>query len=105
MLYRWIFLQLFQIKRRAQRIIVSTLFSSLNAEFRSVIDGRDARQEVQQRIDWNQVFFYIQLAGQTVYIVVINKAVQFLSFVNTAVFIKFAANRMCNFKVIMIVMS
>ena len=36
---------------------------------------------------------------------IVNEAVQFLSFVNAAVFVKFAADRMCNFEVVMIVMS
>ena len=49
--------------------------------------------------------FVVQLAGQTVHIVVIREGIQCSSFVNTAVLVKFPADRVSDLKIVVIVVA
>ena len=51
------------------------------------------------------MFFCVQLAHDPVYIMVIYKRIQLHSSVNTTILIKFSSNGMCDFKIIMIIVS
>lgn len=51
------------------------------------------------------MLFLVQLAHDPVYIMIIYKRVKFHTFVDAAVFIKFSPDSMCNFKIIVIIVS
>ena len=77
--------QIVQIQAGAQTVVRVVLVSAHNAVFTAVVDGRDARHTVHQRIAQGQIPLVRQGACQTVYIVVVHEVVQRNALIDAAV--------------------
>ena len=64
------------IQRRTEICVRPLLLFALDAEFRSVIDRRDARHCVEQRVDQRQMPAVAELRSQTRNIVIIREIVE-----------------------------
>ena len=77
--------QIVQIQAGAQTVVRVVLVSAHDAVFAAVVDGRDTRHTIHQRVAQGQIPLVGQGACQTVYIVVVHEVVQRNALIDAAV--------------------
>ena len=95
-------LQVCQIQAWTQSIIRIVFMPTLHAIFTAVINGRNTRHCIHQRIAQRQIPLIYQRAGKTIHIVVIHKVIQVDALINPTV-AELPIDGIVDFKIVLVV--